>query len=212
MTMRPAIPLVPGLTLGLAAFVLLSLAALAPVPVNAQLMDILTGPKTLIDRAIEARKSKDIFEDNRIVIDVNKVMAKLGTIKASTEIYEQKILITGIFDDKPTYDKFRAGVNKVKGIKKLYWHVRYMSVKEQKRQKAKMVDWKNAIVIATKVRANLIGTRGVSDVNFRTSIESFGTVYLLGRARSDEEMKKTLAVIAKTEGVKKVVNYGHVRP
>ncbi len=33
-----------------------------------------------------------------------------------------------------------------------------------------------------------------------------------GRARSQEEMKKTLAVIAKTPGVKKVVNYGHVRP
>lgn len=175
-------------------------------------MDILTGPKTLIDRAIEARKSKDIFEDNRIVIDVNKVMANLGTIKASTEIYEQKILITAIFDDKATYDKFRAGVNKVKGIKQLYWHVRYMSEQDQKSQKAQMVDWKMAIVIATKVRANLIGTRGVSDVNFRTAVDSFGTVYLLGRARSQEEMKKTLAVIAKTPGVKKVVNYGHVRP
>ncbi|MFT5539233.1 MAG: osmotically-inducible protein OsmY [Alphaproteobacteria bacterium] len=203
--MRPSI-LVP-LALGLCI-----LSPLAPTPAQAQLMDILTGPKTLIDRAIEARKSKDIFEDNRIVIDVNKVMANLGTIKASTEIYEQKILITAIFDDKATYDKFRAGVNKVKGIKQLYWHVRYMSEQDQKSQKAQMVDWKMAIVIATKVRANLIGTRGVSDVNFRTAVDSFGTVYLLGRARSQEEMKKTLAVIAKTPGVKKVVNYGHVRP
>ena len=33
-------------------------------------------------------------------MDINAIMAKLGTIKASTEIYEQRLLITGLFDDK----------------------------------------------------------------------------------------------------------------
>jgi osmotically-inducible protein OsmY len=181
-------------------------------PAPAQLMDFLTAPKTLVDRAIEARKAGDILEDNRIVIDVNKVMADLGTIKASTEIYEQHLLITGIFDDKAAYDKFRAGVKKVKGVKKLYWQARYMSKKDKERRKSQMVDWKDALVIAAKVRANMIKTRGVADVNFKTAIDAFSTIYVLGRARSGEEMKKLLSVIAKTEGVKKVVNYGYVKP
>ena len=196
--------------LAVLAFALVILVG--PTPAPAQLMDFLTAPKTLVDRAIEARKAGDILEDNRIVIDVNKVMADLGTIKASTEIYEQHLLITGIFDDKTTYDKFRSGVKKVKGVKKLYWHARYMSKKDQERRKSQMVDWKDALVIGAKVRANMIKTRGIADVNFKTAVDAFATVYVLGRARSGEEMKKLLSVIAKTEGVKKVVNYGYVKP
>jgi len=196
--------------LAVLAFALIILVG--PTPAPAQLMDFLTAPKTLVDRAIEARKAGDILEDNRIVIDVNKVMADLGTIKASTEIYEQHLLITGIFDDKATYDKFRSGVKKVKGVKKLYWHARYMSKKDQERRKSQMVDWKDALVIGAKVRANMIKTRGIADVNFKTAVDAFSTIYVLGRARSGEEMKKLLSVIAKTEGVKKVVNYGYVKP
>lgn len=188
------------------------LAVTLPAPVSAQLLDMLTAPKTLVDRAIEARKAGDIVEDNRIVIDVNKVMANLGTIKASTEIYEQQLLITGIFDDRAVYDKFRSGVNKVKGVKKLRWHATYMSKQEQERRKKSMVDWKDALVIEAKVRANLIGTRGIADVNYKTAIDSFATIYILGRARSSEEMKKVLDVVSRTEGVKKVVNYGYVKP
>lgn len=197
--------------------VLAALAALAALilpapPATAQLMDILTAPKTLVDRAIEARKAEDILEDNRIVLAVNKAMASLGTLKASTEIYEQALLITGIFDDRAKYDKFRAEVNKVKGVKKLHWHARYMPAGEQASRKAQMVDWKDALVIEAKVRGNLIKTRGISDVNFKTAIDAFATVYVLGRARSSEEMKKVLEVISRTPGVKKVVNYGYVRP
>jgi hypothetical protein len=54
------------------------------------LTGVLTAPKTLIDRAIEARSTEDIAKDNAIVVKVNAIMAKLGTIKASTEIYEQR--------------------------------------------------------------------------------------------------------------------------
>lgn len=200
------------------AFIALAVTAFAATtalmtPARAQsALDILSAPKTLVDRAIEARKSKDIIEDNRIVIDVNKVMAELGTIKASTEIYEQHLLVTGLFDNKKTYDKFRTGVEKVKGIKKLYWHVRFMSEKDQERHKAELVPWDDALVIGTKVRANLIGTRGVADVNFRTAIDSFGTVYVMGRARSAGEMKKALDTIRTTKGVRKVVNYAYVKP
>jgi hyperosmotically inducible protein len=192
--------------------VALAAVVCAGPPASGQVTDILTAPKTLIDRAIEARKAKDIVEDNRIVIDVNKVMADLGTLKASTEIYEQRLLITGIFDDQALYDKFRAGVDKVKGVKKLYWHAILMPKAEQERRKNEMLDWADVLVLETKVRVNLIGTKGVADVNYKTVGDSFGTVYMLGRARSKGEMNKALSVIRETKGVKKVVNYGYVKP
>ena len=55
-------------------------SAMAPAPALAQLGDILLAPKTLIDRAIEARSAEDIATDNRIVVDVNKIMVEFETL------------------------------------------------------------------------------------------------------------------------------------
>jgi osmotically-inducible protein OsmY len=193
------------------AFAALALSAAVTVPALALgLDDVLTAPKTLIDRAIEARSTEDIAKDNAIVIKVNAIMAKNTTIKASTEIYEQRLLITGIFDDKPTYDTFEQQVRAVEGVKKLYWHVHYMSDDEQK--KAHLLDWGDVTVMGTKAQARLVGTAGVADVNYRTAADSTGTIYIIGRARSQEEHDKALARVKDGDGVKKVVDYVVVRP
>lgn len=181
-------------------------------PAHAQLSDILLAPKTLIDRAIEARRAKDIATDNRIVVDVNAIMVEYTTIKASTEIYEQRLLVTGIFDDEELFKDFSAKVRKVEGVKELYWHVIYMSEADQEKRDAELLDWPDAVLLNTKTGLSLIGTRGVADVNFRTAVDSFSTVYLVGRARSQPELEKALAAVKETEGVAKVVNYAVVRP
>ena len=181
---------------------------------SAQLSDILLGPKTLIDRAIEARSSTDIARDNAIVIDVNKVMAELGTIKASTEIYEQRLLVTGIFSDAKIYKQFETGVRRVDGVKKLYWRVTYMTdkAKEDAIAGGRMMDWPDILAFETKAQARLIGTAGVADVNFRLIADPYGNLYLLGRARSREELKKAIAKLEEGDGVKKIYNYAVVRP
>lgn len=189
-------------------------ATVAAVPASAQLSDLLLGPKTLIDRAIEARSSSDLARDNAIVIDVNRVMADLGTIKASTQIYEQDLLITGLFADGETYRKFEKGVRAVEGVKKLYWHVTYMTDKAKQDAIAagRMMDWKDVLTLETKAQARLIGTAGIADVNFRVTADPFGNLYLMGRARSGEELKKAIAKLEEGDGVKKVYNYALVRP
>ena len=182
----------------------------AATPASAQLMDVLTAPKTLIDRAIEARSAADIAKDNEIVVKINAIMGKLGTIKASTEIYEQRLLITGIFDDKSLHDRFEREVRQVRGVKKLYWHVTYLAKNDPKRKG--LLEWADVTVMAAKAQARLVGTAGVADVNFRTTADSYGIVYLLGRARSQEEAAKALTRVRDGDGVRKVVNYVAVRP
>jgi hyperosmotically inducible protein len=186
----------------------------APPPAQAQVFDLLTAPKTLFDRAIEARSTLDILEDNRIVGEVNHLMVNLGTIKASTEIYEQRLLITGMFNDKRLYDKFYAGVKKITGVKKLYWHVTYMTEKEQERRenRKELLKWVDVLALDVSVGLNLVATRGVADVNFKVSADSYSNVYLMGRARSRPEMNKAIKVARETEGVKNLYNYAIVRP
>ncbi len=199
----------------LALFALIPILGLsAPPPSQAQLLDLLTAPKTLFDRAIEARSTSDILEDNRIVAKVNGVMLDLGTIRASTEIYEQRLLITGLFNDKKLYDKFLADFKKIDGVKKLYWHVTHMTEKEQEAQEKKkeLLDWVDALSLDVSVGLNLVGTRGVADVNFKVAADAYSNVYLMGRARSRPEMDKAVKVARETEGVKKLYNYAIVRP
>ncbi|MCZ6849070.1 MAG: BON domain-containing protein [Alphaproteobacteria bacterium] len=186
----------------------------APPPAQAQLLDFLTAPKTLFDRAIEARSFSDILEDNRIVAAVNGIMVDLGTIQASTEIYEQRLLITGLFNDKKLYDKFFADVKKITGVKKLYWHVTHMTEKEQKRREKKkeLLKWVDALALDVSVGLNLVGTLDVADVNFKVAADAYSNVYLMGRARSRPEMDKAVKVARETEGVKKLYNYAIVRP
>lgn len=190
------------------------LVGLLPLPATAQISDLLLSPKKLIDRAIEARSTSDIARDNAVVIDVNAVMAELGTIKASTEIYEQNLLVTGMFNDRKIYRKFENGVRNVKGVKRLHWHVTYMSDKEKERAiaKGRMMDWPDVLAFETKALARLVGTAGVADVNFRVTADPFGNLYLLGRARSREELKKAVTRLEDGNGVKKVYNYASVRP
>ncbi len=199
----------------LALFALIPILGLsAPPPSQAQLLDILTAPKTLFDRAIEARSTSDILEDNRIVAKVNGIMVDLGTIRASTEIYEQRLLITGLFNDKKLYDKFLADVKKIDGVKKLYWHVTHNTEKEQEAQEKKkeLLEWVDALSLDVSVGLNLVATRGVADVNFKVAADAYSNVYLMGRARSRPEMDKAVKVARETEGVKKLYNYAIVRP
>jgi osmotically-inducible protein OsmY len=185
---------------------------LSPTMAGAQLGDILKAPKTLIDRAIEARSTEDIAKDNRIVIDVNAIMAEVRTIKASTEIYEQNLLITGVFADQEALDQFREQVRQVRGLKDLYWHAVFLSEDERNRRKSELLAWNDVLLLETKVGIEMVSTRGVADVNFRTAVDSFGTVYLLGRARSQEELDKAIETVTNTEGVSRLVNYAFVRP
>ena len=195
-----------------AALLAAPFVALPLEPAGAQLGDILKAPKTLIDRAIEARSTADIAKDNRVVIDVNRIMADLGTIKASTEIYEQRLLITGIFSDQATHDDFLAQVKQVEGVKELFWHAQVLTEAEREQRKDELLGWDDVLVLETKVGVEMVATRGVADVNFRTAADSFGTIYLMGRARSQEELDKAIATVRNTDGVGQVVSYAFVRP
>jgi len=176
-------------------------------------LDVITAPKTLFDRAIEARSTSDIVMDNKIVIAVNAIMAKFGTIKASTEFYGQRLLITGLFDDRKLYKNFLAEVNKVKYIKFLYSYIRYLSKPKQKKWKkaGKIIGWADALLLDTKVGLALVGEREVADVNFRVASDAFSHVYILGRARSKGELKTAMKAARGVESAKKIVNYVVVR-
>ncbi|MDX1711050.1 MAG: BON domain-containing protein [Rhodovibrionaceae bacterium] len=168
--------------------------------------------KRVIDYAIEARSADDIGKDNEIFVEVNEIMLDMGNIEASTEIYEQRLLITGLFDDAETYDVFRRRVQQVQGVRELLWHAVYMSKSEQLEHSETIIGWAEITALDTKAEYSLLQTKGVADVNMRVGVDAFGTGYVLGRARSAGERDQALAAVRKVEGIREVVDYLEVRP
>ena len=165
---------------------------------RAEIEDIILSPKTLIDRALEARSTSDIVKDNEIILDVNAAMIKLKTYRPSTEIYEQRLLITGLFIDKITHDSLKEAVGQITDIKNIYWHASYPNNLTNNSNKNTYLNWNEALSIRTELKFNLIRTKGIADVNFRVSLDYTGTAYILGRARSEKERNRVLRVAINT--------------
>jgi osmotically-inducible protein OsmY len=197
-----------------ATWLIVALLIAAAVPARAQSGDAVPVPKALVERATDARSAADIKRDNAIILAVNKAMADAGTIKASAEAYEQRLVVTGLFDDKDAYDRFEKAVRAIRGVKRLYWQVADLPNPEQaaRRTAGTMIDWADVLAMETRAEGRLIGATGISDVNFRVAGDVFGTLYVLGRARSKDEADKAIASAKKGAGVRKVVSYIDVRP
>ena len=69
----------------------------------------------------------------------------------------------------------------------------------------------NDLWIETKLKVLLLGTKDIRSINYRWRSVN-GTVYVIGAARSQQEMNTVLDVIRKTDRVKKVINHAWVRP
>ncbi|MEQ8603428.1 MAG: BON domain-containing protein [Marivibrio sp.] len=169
------------------------------------------SPVTVAQRALEDRSVADIREDNRIVVAVNKLMAKYETVSVSTEIYEQHLLIYGILETESAYEGFRNDVGKIEGIERLYWHVEQMSEAEREAREDEMLGFAQGLKVKALIEKDWLQAEGVESLNFRVAVDPFAAAYILGRAKSQMEMERAIAVVRNTEGVRRVRNYAAVR-
>ncbi|MEQ9487651.1 MAG: BON domain-containing protein [Alphaproteobacteria bacterium] len=169
------------------------------------------SPVTLVQRAVEDRSMEDIADDNKIVVAVNKLMAKYETISVSTEVYEQHLLVYGIMDDKTMFDGFNAEVAKIAGVKKLYNRVIHMTEAEQEAQENNMLGFAEGLKVKAKIEIDWLDMPGLESLNFRIAVDPMGIAYVLGRAKSPAERDRALAVAGNAEGVKRVRDYTFIR-
>jgi hyperosmotically inducible protein len=160
---------------------------------------------------IEARSSAHIVTDNEIALAVNSIMLQLGDIGAATTIYEQRLLVTGFFDNKTIYDELHKRIAAIKGLRELYWHAVYMSREEQLRSGVALLDSAGAFALESGAQGKLLLAPGVASSNFRVAVDSFGNLYLVGRAFSTAERDTAVESLRSVEGIKDVVAYVEIR-
>lgn len=167
-----------------------------------------TGLVNVASSPAEDRSFDTLTADTAITLDINEVL--LGEqyrdlfAEISTDVYERVVLLTGTVKFAQNKQRATDLVRSVKGVKRIVNELQVTS------------DYgigpaANDLWIETKLKVLLLGTKDIRSINYRWRSVN-GTVYLIGAARSQQEMNTVLDVIRRTERVKRVVNHAWVRP
>lgn len=179
----------------------------------------------VVQKAWEDRTTEDQATDTKIAVGILKRLAgrdKGLVIDVSTDVWEQRVLLTGTLDNAKERAAVERLVRRDKRIKRLYRHIRIVSnkAKQARRKQAESKDSENKsgfgqtvndFWIETKIKGQLVFAKNVTSVNYRWR-SVLNDIYVIGRADSAVERDKVLRIIRQTEGVKSVRHYIQIKP
>lgn len=167
-----------------------------------------TGLVNVISSPVEDRVIATLRDDAAITLDINEAL--IGTkyadlfFEVSTDVYERVVMLTGTVKFHQNRDRATELVQSVRGVKRIVNAIQvtsdYGPIKAAK-----------DLIIETKLKVRLLGAENIRSINFRWRAVN-GVVYVIGVARTAQELARVLDIISKTKLVKKVVNYAWVRP
>lgn len=176
-------------------------------------------------KAFEDRNTDDQLTDTKMGVSLLAALADKDTnlaIDVSTDVWEQRVLLTGTVSDSQSRRDVLQVVHADKRVKVVYDEIQMVSKEEQTRRrdavKNKNPNKKEGVDravsdfwIETKISAQLISASDVTSVNYRwRSVRN--SVYLIGRARTKAELAKVLGIIRATEGVAQVKTFVEIKP
>ena len=168
---------------------------------------VVAGVVVSRDKNIEQSKN-DALISTKINFSLlqNKLRGIDSNIKAT--VSENRVLLTGATKDIDNAKKAYNIAWKIDGVEEVIDEINL----EEPRKKSVgfFVDEFNQSMIdsfiTTKIRAKMLADRKISSANYHV-ITSNQVVYLIGLAQNDLELKQVFKRVAKTYGVKKVVNH-----
>ena len=193
-------------------FAVLVAVAAAALPARALDLNPLSAIKGAVEAAVEDRSASDIATDTTIKAKITAdVIDKMGTdvISISADVYEQNVMLTGIVEDEA--QKTQAGdlTKAIEDVKTVYNEI--LVIKDVDRKKGTAESFVDDTVIENKINALLLDAKGVNVTNFRwRSLD--GHVFLFGRALSEDELDKAIAVVKDIKDVVSVKSQVMVRP
>lgn len=123
-------------------------------------------------------------------------------------VNEGRVLLTGIARDGAKAKLAQELAWKVSGVKEV---IDEIQIRED--EKMHMRDVSSAMrdyIITGEIEAKILMGRNITSMNFQvTTVDN--TVYLLGVATDETEMRRVLSIASKIRGVEKVVNHAILR-
>jgi len=165
-------------------------------------LDIVSAATSAALTAAEGRPLYNSMEDYSIKSEITgKYFDEAMVMDISTDVYEGQVMLTGLVTKAEAKRKAQEIAQRVKGVRKIFNEIQ---VTPEGGVVASVKDW----TIETKLKFNLLSTKGVSSLNYRWRSVN-GVVYFIGLAHDQEELNKLITMTKGMEGVRKVVT--HVR-
>lgn len=168
-----------------------------------------TAPLDVATTVAEDRPFGQVANDAAIKLEFDR---QLGTSNATSrlffdvncDVYEGRMMLTGSVKTQADRERAVALARNVRGVKVVYDDVQVTDA-------GGFGSSAKDALIEAKIKARLIGAKGIKSINFRWQSVN-GTIYLIGRARTRNELDSVLAVIKDTDDVKSVVSHVEVVP
>ena len=173
-------------------------------------------------KAWEDRTTEDQVTDAKITTNIIDQMTDIDKgllLDVSVDVWEGRVMLTGVLDSAKTRDAIGAIAKSDKRVKALYNEIKVVTTAEveARREQAENKEDSgsggavNDFWLETKIKAQLLTSKGVTSVNyFWRSVQN--DVYVIGRSGSQMERDKVLATIRATEGVKSVKHFIQIKP
>jgi osmotically-inducible protein OsmY len=132
-----------------------------------------------------------------------KVNPNLQT-QLSIDVYEGRVLLTGSVPLPESKAEAVDLARRAAGVRALYDHVEVAPAENawQTMQDAWMT---------TRLRSDMVLNREIRSINYQIDTER-GTVYLIGSARTPEELNRVTSLARSLPNVRQVVSYVEIRP
>lgn len=156
---------------------------------------------------VEERSLRDAREDARIRLDIQALLAEQesGELRnVKVEVYEQAVLLVGTVTIPAARSEATSLATKVEGAGPIFNEVQ---VVDDVGVRAAAAD----LTIETKIKKALRAEDDVHSANLRWNSVN-GIVYLFGRALSEAERGRAIAIVRGIDGVREVVDHMKVVP
>ena len=168
---------------------------------------VVTGVVVSRDKNIEQSKN-DALISTKIYFSLLENMLRGIDSNIKATVSENRVLLTGATKDSDNAKKAYNIAWKIDGVEEV---IDEINLEEPRKNSVGFfVDEFNQSMIdsfiTTKIRVKMLADRKIFSANYHV-ITSNQVVYLIGLAQNDLELKQVFKRVAKTYGVKKVVNH-----
>jgi osmotically-inducible protein OsmY len=152
-----------------------------------------------------ARKEKTVGESISDMALAKRVAWRLYRFhpdvyaRVSVNVQEGEVLLTGTLPSAYKIDKVEAAVWRVKHVKQVYNNIERSDIPPSRNYAADA--W-----ITSQIKAKLLKLPGIRALNF-TIRTTNNVVYILGIARTQNELDKVIEIVSHVKGATRVISY-----
>lgn len=183
-----------------AALLMLGLPVLSACSTPNSMMNAVTS-------VAERRSMAQVGTDTRISAEINSAMLQSDNVSWSdvdSIVYLGRVLMTGSVPSPQAKAEASRIVSFIPGVVEV---INELVIAPD----GGLSDLAKDAGIEADLKTDLIATSGVSSIDYRWSSVN-GTLYIIGQARSQQEIQRVLQVAGDVEGLRQVRNYIRVSP